>query len=84
MLDVCEKGNFEGICKYAANVFEQVVEVPERVEIKRIMRENNASLTQMSGSGPTVFGLFENEEDALNAEKELKKQFDKVFVTKPV
>ncbi len=84
MLDECEKGNFEGICKYAGNVFEQVVEVPERVEIKRIMRDNNASLTQMSGSGPTVFGLFEKETDAVKAAEELKKQFDKVFVTKPI
>ena len=47
----------------AGNVFEQVIEVPERVEFKRIMRENGASLCQMSGSGPTVFGLFENETD---------------------
>lgn len=84
MLDCCEKGDFEGICKYAGNVFEQVVEVPERVEIKKIMRENNVSLTQMSGSGPTVFGIFENEEDARKSAEEIGKICNKLFVASPV
>lgn len=84
MLDVCEKGDFEGICKYAGNVFEQVIEVVDRVEYKRIMRENGASLCQMSGSGPTVFGIFENEEDAEKCAQELRKICNSVFVTKPV
>lgn len=64
MLDACENGDFENICRYAGNVFEQVVEVPERVEIKEIMRSSGASLCQMSGSGPTVFGLFGSKTDA--------------------
>lgn len=84
MLDACEKGDFTAICKQAGNVFEQVVEVPERVEIKRIMRENNCSLAQMSGSGPTVFGIFENEDDAVKSAEKIKKICSKVFVTKPV
>lgn len=84
MLDSCEKGDFDGICRYAGNVFEQVVEVPERVEIKRIMRENGSSLTQMSGSGPTVFGLFRKKSDAENAAEEIKKICDDVYVTVPV
>ena len=84
MLDACEKGDFEGICRYAGNVFEQVIEVPERVEFKRIMRECGAALCQMSGSGPTVFGVFENGDDAVKCAEELKKICPNVFVTKPV
>ncbi len=84
MLDACEKGDFEAMCKYAGNVFEQVIEVPERVEFKKIMRENNASLCQMSGSGPTVFGIFEKKEDAENCKKELTKICKNVFLTTPV
>lgn len=84
MLDACEKGDFEGICKYAGNVFEQVIEVPERVEFKRIMRSHGASLCQMSGSGPTVFGLFESEAAAKTCEEELKKICGNVFMTAPV
>lgn len=84
MLDACEKGDFEGICKYAGNVFEQVIEVPERVEFKRIMRVCGASLCQMSGSGPTVFGIFEKGIDAEKCADELKKICHNVFITKPV
>lgn len=84
MLDACEKGDFESICKYAGNVFEQVIEVADRVEFKRIMRENGCSLCQMSGSGPTVFALFENKENAEKCAEELKKICPNVFLTVPV
>ncbi len=84
MLDACEKGDFDGICKYAGNVFEQVIEVADRVEFKRIMRENGCSLCQMSGSGPTVFALFENRENAEKCAEELKKICPNVFLTVPV
>ena len=84
MLDACEKGDFEGICKYAGNVFEQVIEVADRVEFKRIMRSNGCSLCQMSGSGPTVFALFDDEGSANNCANELKEICPNVFVTAPV
>lgn len=84
MLDSCEKGDFKGICKYAGNVFEQVIEVVDRVEFKRIMRLHGSSLCQMSGSGPTVFALFENKIDAVKCAEELKKICGDVFVTSPV
>lgn len=84
MLDACEKGDFEGICKYAGNVFEQVIEVADRVEFKRIMRKHGCSLCQMSGSGPTVFALFENKENAEKCAEEIEKICPNVFVTKPV
>ncbi|MBQ3007159.1 MAG: 4-(cytidine 5'-diphospho)-2-C-methyl-D-erythritol kinase [Clostridia bacterium] len=84
MLDACEKGSFDSICKYAGNVFEQVIEVADRVEYKRIMRKNGASLCQMSGSGPTVFALFKNKENAEKCAEELGKICNNVFVTVPV
>lgn len=84
MLDACEKGDFNLICKYAGNVFEQVIEVPERVEFKRIMRKHGASLCQMSGSGPTVFALFDEKENAESCATELKEICPNVFVTVPV
>ena len=57
----------------SGNVFEQTIEVPERVRIKSIMRRHGSSLAQMSGSGPTVFGLFESESDAEKCRAELEK-----------
>ncbi|MGN0542526.1 MAG: 4-(cytidine 5'-diphospho)-2-C-methyl-D-erythritol kinase [Acutalibacteraceae bacterium] len=84
MLDACEKGDFEAMCRYAGNVFEQVVEVVDRVEFKRIMRKHGCSLCQMSGSGPTVFAIFESRENAESCAAELKKICKDVFVTVPV
>lgn len=84
MLDACEKGDFDGMCNYAGNVFEQVIEVAERVEIKEKMRTCGARLYQMSGSGPTVFGLFDDEESAGKCAEMLKEICPDVYVTKPV
>ncbi len=72
------------ICLSMGNVFEQVIEVLERVEIKRVMREHNSIGHCMSGSGPTVFGVFANERDAKSCANELKKSIKDVFVCKPV
>ncbi len=84
MLEACSNGDFEGICKHASNVFEQVIEVVERVEIKEVMRLCGAHLYQMSGSGPTVFGIFEDKEKAEKCCDELKKICNNVFLKKPV
>ncbi|MGN0546095.1 MAG: 4-(cytidine 5'-diphospho)-2-C-methyl-D-erythritol kinase, partial [Acutalibacteraceae bacterium] len=46
--------------------------------------KHGASLCQMSGSGPTVFGLFESRECAENCAAELKTICPEVFVTVPV
>ena len=73
MLDAAANADFGGICRQAGNVFEQTIEVPERVRIKSIMRRHGSSLAQMSGSGPTVFGLFESESDAEKCRAELEK-----------
>ena len=72
MLAAVADGDFEMTCKLACNVFEQTIEVPERVEIKQYMHDCDCSLTQMSGSGPTVFGLFLDEEKAKKCYENLK------------
>ena len=36
----------------------------------------------MSGSGPTVFGLFDKEEDALSTKGELLKKYNQVYVVR--
>jgi 4-diphosphocytidyl-2-C-methyl-D-erythritol kinase len=42
-------------------------------QLKGLMLEHGAQLTRMSGSGPTVWGLFENEASAEKAYKKMKK-----------
>lgn len=76
--------DFDTMCKKAANVFEQVIEVTDRVKIKAIMRNHNARLAMMTGSGAAVFGLFESENDAAECEKALSDIFTSVYRTKPV
>lgn len=77
------QSNFDIMCKKAANVFEQVVEVSDRVKIKAIMRNNNAKFAMMTGSGAAVFGVFENENDANTCYNELSKAYSDIFITEP-
>lgn len=83
MLLAAADGNFDEMLKLAANVFEQVIEVPERVEIKKIMRESGAKLSLMSGSGPTVYGIFESENQAESCAEKLRKITKDVFIATP-
>ena len=49
-------------------------------QIKDIMTNNRALGAMMSGSGPTVFGLYENREDAVKCKAILEKQFKQTFI----
>ncbi len=58
------------------NIFEETIENMRShvTQVKRIMRENGAFFAMMSGSGPSVFGLYHNTADAERAMKVLQKQ----------
>ncbi|MGN1032771.1 MAG: 4-(cytidine 5'-diphospho)-2-C-methyl-D-erythritol kinase [Intestinibacter sp.] len=64
------------------NVLEEVTVTKHPViqQIKNTMIENKALGAMMSGSGPTVFGLYENKEDAIKCKSILEEQFKQVFV----
>jgi len=53
------------------NIFESVTDIDEIVRIKEIMRKNGAEQTLMSGSGPSIFGVFENKNTAIVARDRL-------------
>ena len=76
---VIEK-DYDGIYSRCDNVFEQFIFVPERVPIKAIMRKYNAKCCCMSGSGPSIFGIFESAEGAEKAAEELKVDYPDTFV----
>lgn len=76
---VAEKDR-DSVLKNIGNVFEQFIEVPDRVVIKGIMREYNASASCMSGSGPSVFGIFDNAFDAQNCIAEMQERFSEAFL----
>ena len=48
--------------------------------IENIIAKNGAMGTMMSGSGPTVFGFFDNEEKARRARVELLENYSQVYV----
>jgi 4-diphosphocytidyl-2-C-methyl-D-erythritol kinase len=68
-------GDFDGICRDMGNVLESVTipNYPVIEQIKEQMMKSGASAAMMSGSGPTVFGLFSNVESARRAKDEMKR-----------
>ena len=65
------------------NVFEQVLQIAECEHIKDVMREKGGALGAcMTGSGTTVFGIFDDEEQAASCAALLKKEYAKVYITR--
>lgn len=62
-------GDISGLSNVLSNVLETVTvpEYPVLTEIKEFLVQNGAAGSLMSGSGPTVFGIFKNKEDARRA-----------------
>ena len=64
------------------NIFEEAVKLAEIDEIKEIMIKNKAERALMSGSGPSVFGIFATRADAENAKSALSKSgFEAYYAT---
>lgn len=85
MIEALKQGSLEGIVSRLGNVLEAVTakKYPVIHEIKQCMLDTGAAGSLMSGSGPTVFGIFAEKEAAQRAleliqEKKLAKQ---LFVT---
>lgn len=85
MIDALEEGDLQGIVSRLGNVLESVTVKKHAIinTLKQCMLENGALGSLMSGSGPTVFGIFTDVQKAQKAKEEIeKKQLAKqVFVT---
>ena len=85
MVEAVKKGDAEGIIERMDNVLQSVTEekYPVISQLKDFMEDNGAKKALMSGSGPTVFGVFEREEDAVTAGEKLadRKMVKQIFVT---
>ena len=76
MIEALKDGDLEGIASRMENVLETVT-IPEHPEIARIkeqMIEAGALNALMSGSGPTVFGIFNDKEQGLKAKEYVRKK----------
>ena len=69
MLKVIEAGNLEGMQAEMINMLEAPVvrEHPVILELKEQLKKEGAAASAMSGSGPTVYGLFKDEKTAKDA-----------------
>lgn len=74
MLEALESRDLPGIAERLANVLETVTVPMHPVisDIKDMLEENGAMKALMSGSGPTVFAMFDDIEKANNAVEKLK------------
>lgn len=84
MLCAMQSRDLMSICSKMENVFEQFIAVPNRVEIKEIMRRHNALGVCMSGSGPTIFGIYVNKDDAESAAGELTEYAKDISLCMPI
>ncbi|WP_366799333.1 4-(cytidine 5'-diphospho)-2-C-methyl-D-erythritol kinase [uncultured Oscillibacter sp.] len=87
MVRALGKGDLEGVAKRLYNVFEEVLPPETREEIqglKTAMRCCGALNAAMSGSGPAVFGIFLEEEEAAAAAESLRTWCGQTFLAQPV
>ena len=86
LTDSLGKEDLGYIVKLLGNVLEDVTIKKHGIidEIKRLLVENGAVFSMMTGSGPTVFGIFEDEEKAVMAGEKLSEigGFELVEVTR--
>jgi len=77
LVDSIENGNLAVICSQMKNMLESVTIGwhGEIAELKNEMLANGAVGSLMSGSGPTVFGLFEDESELAAADLAVKMKF---------
>ena len=85
MVRCIREGDLRGIAARMENVLETVTAAryPVVEEIKSFLKEEGALNALMSGSGPTVFGIYEEERTAEKAFERLKERglAGQVFVT---
>lgn len=83
MCEALEDGDFKGAFKYCANIFEQVIEFKDRVDIKDAMYKCGAKAACMTGSGTAVFGVFFDKESAEECVSRLEKTYPRVYFCEP-
>ncbi|MCI8746477.1 MAG: 4-(cytidine 5'-diphospho)-2-C-methyl-D-erythritol kinase [Lachnospiraceae bacterium] len=77
MIKAIQDNNIQHIASCLFNVMETVTikEYPVLDEIKKYLSDNGAEGALMSGSGPTIFGIFENDDKAKAAYHKAKKVY---------
>lgn len=82
LIEAMHRNDYYHVSKHMYNVLEEVTAIQHRAVgvVEARMRAYGAIGSMMSGSGPTVFGIFKNQKSAIQAEKNLKKYYREVFL----
>ena len=78
---ICE-GDLLGMTENMKNVFEPLYDENTLV-VKDKFVKNGALCAVLSGSGPSVFGIFEDYDSAKEAAEMLEKEYENVFLCEP-
>ncbi len=83
IIDALKNNNIAGISRRMYNVFEDVLPKGTSAigEIKEKLNDCSALGAVMTGTGSAVFGLFSDENSALNAYNSLKSAYHECFIT---
>lgn len=87
VLAALEAGDLGGVARRMYNVFEDVLPPRQRAEVAAIrsaLVQHGALGANMSGTGPAVFGLFDDADRARSAWEELRQTYRDVFLTETV
>lgn len=87
LLAALEAGDLAGVARRMYNVFEDVLPERQRVrvaDIKNTLIQHGALGANMSGTGPTAFGLFDREGAARAAEAHLREHYKETFLAQTV
>lgn len=82
LIEKLKNDDIVSVSNNMVNVLEEVTskKYSDIKVIENIIAKNGAMGTMMSGSGPTVFGFFDNEEKARRARVELLENYSQVYV----
>lgn len=85
LVNCLRRSDLSGVAACVKNVFEQVLTEEQGktiFSIQRTLLQNGALCAAMTGSGPTVFGLFQKGETAQTAYDALKNEYLQTFLEK--
>ncbi len=86
MINALSEGNLRKISETLCNIMERVTQKinPQIAGIKQKMLMNGALGALMSGSGPTVFGIFDDFKKAKASQDSFARQFKDVFLVRSI
>jgi 4-diphosphocytidyl-2-C-methyl-D-erythritol kinase len=86
MIKALKKRDFNSIAENLYNDFEPSVikRFPRIGRIKKDLEENTALANLMSGSGSSVYGVFQNKQEAKKAYNKLRNKYKKIYLVETI